>query len=128
MILSNADYDFLMREYEETRDRHRREREARVAAAEARIPGLAALSDELRSLSMTAARQKLADPSADTGWLSGRTALITARKRQLLLANGLPADELSLVLTVPPVRIPVTLTDGPAAASGRRLPCASAVD
>ena len=101
MILSNADYDFLMREYEETRDRHRREREARVAAAEARIPGLAALSDELRSLSMTAARQKLADPSADTGWLSGRTALITARKRQLLLANGLPADELSLRFDCP---------------------------
>lgn len=96
MILSNTDYDFLMREYEETRDRHRREQEERIARAEADIPELAGLDDELRSLAMKAARQKLADPAADTGWLSERTSLITARKRQLLLSHGFPQDTLSL--------------------------------
>lgn len=101
MILSNTDYDSLMREYEETRDRHRREQEERIAAAEAKLPELAALSDELRRISMTAARQKLADPSADTGWLSAKTALLLARKRQLLLSNGFSADELSLRFDCP---------------------------
>lgn len=104
MILSNSDYDSLMREYEETRDRHRRELEERTAAAEAKIPELAGLADELRSLSMTAARQKLADPSADTGWLSGKTSLIIAKKRQLLLANGFSADALTLHFDCPSCR------------------------
>ena len=104
MVLSNADYDALMREYEETRDRHRREQEASVQAAEERIPGLAALTDELRSASLSAARQKLANANADTRWLAERTALITARKRQLLLAHGLSADALTIHYDCPVCR------------------------
>lgn len=96
MTLSNADYDSLMREYETTRDRHRREREEAVERAEARIPELRSLTDELRTASLQAARRKLADPEADTGWLREKTALITARKRQLLLAHGLAQDALDL--------------------------------
>ena len=101
MTLSNADYDILMREFEETRDRHQRERDERVRAAEAEIPELIELNDELRQKSLAAARQKLSAPSADTGWLSKETALILARKRQLLLSHGYAANALSLQYDCP---------------------------
>lgn len=99
MQLSKEQYDSIMLEYSQTRDRHRHELEQRRRVVYARIPEYRALEAAVPDLVRSGVEEQLRRKTAqDAG--DGDTAVrqkirgITARKEQLLLSAGFPKDYL----------------------------------
>ena len=78
MALQNSQYDALMRYYQRLQFRNKHEQDARIAEAQARIPRLALIDQEIAAISMKKARILLGDKDAtdfdlneQIQWLSG---------------------------------------------------------
>ena len=61
MALQNSQYDALMRYYQRLQFRNKHEQDARIAEAQARIPRLALIDQEIASISVKKARILLGD-------------------------------------------------------------------
>ena len=64
MALQNSQYDALMRYYQRLQFRNKHEQDARIAEAQARIPRLALIDQEIAAISVKKARILLGDKDA----------------------------------------------------------------
>ncbi len=101
MALLNAQYDEIMRGYDEIRDRHRHELSDREAEIAQKIPAIGALDDEAAALSIAAAKRRVADPGADLKEFNESLREISERRTRLLLDGGYPADYLEMQYDCP---------------------------
>ena len=104
MALLNAQYDAIMRGYDEIRDRHRHELSDREAEIAQKIPAISALDDEAAALSVSAAKRRIADPDADLSLYNESMRKITEKRARLLLDGGYPADYLEMQYDCPHCR------------------------
>ena len=104
MALLNAQYDAIMRGYDEIRDRHRHELSAREAEIAEKIPEISALDDEAAAISISAAKRRVADPHADLTSFNESLRKITEKRVRLLLDGGYPADYLEMQYDCPHCR------------------------
>ncbi len=94
MPLSNSQYDALMREYDQRQLNAQHDAEARRRELDEKIPALSEIDSEIASSGMEAARLLLSgDPSAKDA-LHEKIAALKAKKEELILAAGYPADYL----------------------------------
>lgn len=94
-------YNRLLREYEETRNRHQRELSLRRDTVYKELPALSELDSRMAETSVSAAKAALdGDPSA-LARLKENNLLISAQKKQILSAAGYPEDYLELTYTCP---------------------------
>ena len=101
MALSNAEYDAVMRHYDDVREQKRRELELRRQTIYLKIPEIASLDDEIASASLKAAKERIADPLADLGSYHKELERISSRKKLLLKTYGYPEDALELQYECP---------------------------
>ena len=105
MALTNAQYDTIMREYDDVRLRHRRELDDRRREVYAALPRMAELDEEAADLAMQRARELLpadgmeaeSDPArSKAAGTAFQEALgeIREEREALLQAHGWPADYL----------------------------------
>ena len=95
MPLNNAQYEELMRTYDEIRERHRHELEARTEEIAAKIPGIALLNDRIGSASLEAAKKRILDPKADLSAFYKELEEIADQRIVLLQEHGYPGDYLN---------------------------------
>ena len=100
MALSNAQYDAVMRIYNDRQLNNRRAQEARIREAYSRIPRLEEIAGEIASLSVRKARAVLDEGEADFD-LQAAIDERAEERAVLLKANGYPADYLDLQYTCP---------------------------
>lgn len=108
MSLPREDYNKLMLEYSQVRDRHRRELELRRKRVYAKLPRYQELDREIPEISYASLQEKLS--GAAPSFLLGNAFPISQRKRK----SSLPAPVslriiFSCSTTVPTVTIPVIL-------------------
>lgn len=103
MTLTREQYDSIMAGYARTRERHHREQAARREEIYEKIPAFRALCEDVPQSGLEALMGRLSGradvPSHEQ--LSQRFADIAEQKRQLLAANGYPADYLESVYDCP---------------------------
>ena len=104
MSLSNAQFDAVMRHYDEIREQKRHEQNARTEEVYGAIPEILHLDDEIAARSMDAAKARIADPGADLSGYRSSMQRIAARKKELLLAHGYPEDYLDVHYDCPDCR------------------------
>ena len=99
MALSNAQYDEIMRGYQNRQLRNRHLTQERLEAAYTNIPQLKSINDQIASLSVEAARKKLADD--DTSYQQTKKAIDDLRieKDHLLASHGYHKDYFEPVFT-----------------------------
>lgn len=114
MALTNAQYDAIMREYNDAQLRHRRELDARREEVYTALPRMSELDEEAASLSMQRALELLEtdSPDSDAGHASSRSKAadtafhealdeIHEERTALLRAHGWPADYLEMQADCP---------------------------
>ncbi len=101
MPLTNAQYDAVMRRYDEIRERHRHELLSREEEIAETVPYIKELDAEAGRLSLEAARARIADPSADLADYRRSMKLITRKREAALLMHGYPADYLEMQYDCP---------------------------
>ena len=94
MSLTNEQHDTIMREYDEIRLAHARERDARQKEVYAALPRMAELDAEAASLAMKKARLLLGDSAGKDFDLSGALDSVNEERVALLASRGWPADYL----------------------------------
>ncbi|MBR1932050.1 MAG: ATP-binding protein [Lachnospiraceae bacterium] len=94
MALKNAQYDSIMKSYERTRDYNRELSENRRRAIYEALPDYARLDASVAELSVSIAKQMLSGDEAASQRLKGLLQDISVQKKELLAANGYPADYL----------------------------------
>ena len=101
MGLTNAQYDLILREYEEKQRITRNLQQSRLEEIRNRIPEYSDLEKESSTVAMKYARKKLEDPEADVSGMSAELSAITTQKEALLSSNGYPKDYLLPVYSCP---------------------------
>ncbi len=104
MALTNEQYDGIMRSYAEKRARHRRALTERKETIYRAIPAYRELEDSVPATAAEALRARLNMGGSSARSNSDATAAllqIAERKKALLLANGYPADYLTLTYDCP---------------------------
>ena len=101
MALQNSQYDALMRYYQRLQFRNKHEQDARIAEAQARIPRLALIDQEIAAISMKKARILLGDKDATDFDLNEQIQALSRERTDLLKANGYPEDYLKMHYTCP---------------------------
>ncbi len=101
MSLTNEQYRQILRSYEELRLENVREQERRIKEIFAKIPEIAAIHDEISSLSLKTAKERLLSSDSGTEPFHSSPAAselkrLSARKLELLRQNGYPEDYLTL--------------------------------
>ncbi len=96
MPLLNSQYDALMRQYDEKREKRRHELLDREEEIDRVIPEYRRLSDHVSALSLEAARIRIFDPGADLASYAAELAEVAKRKAALLSEHGYPADYLDM--------------------------------
>ncbi len=104
MALLNSQYDTIMRHYDEIRDRHRSELDARILEISRTIPEISKLDQEVAHSSVQAARARIADPGADLSLYYKRLEEIAGQRILLLKEHGYPADYLEMKYDCPRCR------------------------
>ena len=94
-------YHRLLREYEETRNRHRRELSLRRDTVYKELPALSELDRRMAESSVSAARAALDGDSSALARLKEDNLSISAQKKQLLSDAGYPENYLELTYTCP---------------------------
>lgn len=100
MSLPREDYNKLMLEYSQVRDRHRRELELRRKRVYAKLPRYQELDREIPEISYASLQEKLSG-AAPSFSLRERLSDISAQKEKLLTGAGFPADYLQLQYDCP---------------------------
>ena len=88
MGLSNVQYDEIMRGYQSRQLHNRHLTQERLNEVYAKIPQLKSLSDQIASLSVEAARKKLADDPAGCQFIKEKVEDLREEKAALLAING----------------------------------------
>ncbi len=99
MTLNNTQYESIMREYEQTKDRNRRILEDRREEMYAKIPELSELADNVSTLAIRRSRALLAGDDDALEALRLELAALRLRREDLLSEAGYPADYLEPVYT-----------------------------
>lgn len=101
MPLQNAQYDAIMREYDQKRQQHRRELDERKETLYKDLPRLSEISDAIASLSVRAVRHRFAGSSDEHDACKKEIARLSSERKALLLAGGYPEDYLSMQYDCP---------------------------
>ena len=104
MALTNAQYEAIIREYEDRQTKNRHKLEARLQEVRDAYPEYAALEDAVSSLSVSFTR-RLIDGDADAKQeLSDSLSLLRRKRADFLVEKGYPADYLEPVYDCPDCR------------------------
>lgn len=101
MALSNAQYDELMRTYEQRQLDNEHALRKRYETARSMIPELSALDDAISSVSVRKARLLLDGQEDALGELKEEITRLSAQKQSLLCSHGFPENYLELHYTCP---------------------------
>lgn len=101
MALSNAQYDVIMREYEETQTRNRHCLEERTAEVYEKVEGYRALSESIAFIAVSQGKKLLAGDEHALEELHFSIKELTTMKEQLLTGAGYPADYLAPIYRCP---------------------------
>lgn len=101
MQQNDIHYARLLREYEETRNRHLHEQRARREAVYKELPELAALDARIAETSVAAARAALDGDNSALAGLEAHNKKIAEQKKQILVSSGYAPDWLELTYTCP---------------------------
>lgn len=104
MPLSNAQYDEIMRDYDQRQLHNRRILDARRQEAYRRIPRLAEIDSAVARSAVQKARLLLDGDSSAVAALRKEVAALRAEREQLLSSMGYPKDYLEPVYTCPDCR------------------------
>ena len=96
MSLSNAQYEAILREYENKQNTERHELQKRQAYVETQVEGYRALEEATASLSTDFTRRLIDGDRSARDELTHSMQELTRRKEALLRKNGLPADYLQM--------------------------------
>ena len=88
MALSNAQYDEIMRGYQNRQLHNRHLTQERLDKVYAKVPQLKSINDQIASLSVEAARKKLSDDLAGCQLLKEKIEDLKEEKAALLACNG----------------------------------------
>lgn len=100
MALSNAQYDAIMRVYNEKQLRHRRQRDKQVKDAYQRIPQLSQIDAKIAEISIAKVRARFNGTSDKTN-LPAAIKELSQQRAELLHTFGYPADYLELQYDCP---------------------------
>ncbi len=101
MALTNAQYDKIMRRYDEVRERHRHELLEKEKRIFSEIPEMKALQDKVSEVSVAEARRRILQGKKVSEDYAGKMHFLKERKKQLLLSHGYPANALELTYDCP---------------------------
>lgn len=101
MQQNDLNYARLLRDYEETRNRHLHEQKERRETVYKELPALTELDRQLAEASVSAARAALDGDSAAMSSLTEHNRRISEQKNTLLTSAGYPANYLELTYTCP---------------------------
>lgn len=108
MPLTNAQYDSIMRIYDNRRQKDHSEQQKRIREAYTKIPRLPEIDSEIASLSVRKAEILLSENASTDGDidfdLAGAIRDLSEERKALLLMNGYPADYLEEHYTCPDCR------------------------
>lgn len=99
MALTNAQYNAIMREYDQQRLQHARELEKRIQEIYEKVPAIQALEQEITTLAAGQARKLLDGNKNSLQELKVRMADLKEQKKALLLDHGYAPDALSMQYT-----------------------------
>ena len=99
MALSNAQYDEIMRGYQSRQLRNRRLTQERLDEVYEKVPQLKTIQDNIASISVAAARNKLKDDMQGYDEAMSKIASLKEEKEALLKANGYTTDFFEPVYT-----------------------------
>lgn len=94
MSLNNSQYNEIMKVYGERQLQNYHDQKARIEKAYAAIPELKVLDERVSGVSLEAAEALVRGDRSLKEALPETIAALTSKKRELLRAHGLPADEL----------------------------------
>lgn len=104
MSLTNTQYDAILRVYQETQLRRKREQDQRIREAFSKIPRLSEIDAEVASLSIKKARVLLSQNPPEDFDLEAAIRDLAEERRVLLLSGGFPEDYLELRYDCPRCR------------------------
>lgn len=104
MALTNAQYESILREYEEKQTKNRHLYEERLSDIRARYPEYAALEDASASLSVSFTRRLIDGEKDAKNNLSQSLRDLRQKKKAFLLEKGYPFDYLEPVYDCPDCR------------------------
>ena len=104
MPLKNFQYDALMRNYNQKQFLHKHEQDERIQKAEAEIPRLSEIRQEIASLGLQKARFMLGASKDGDFNLSEKIQLLARERIRLLREHGYPEDYLELHYDCPDCR------------------------
>ena len=99
MALTNAQYDEIMRGYEQRQTENRHRLELRTKEIYEKEPRLTLLDDEISSTSVSSARLLLSGDEAESQKLRERLTLLQKEKSGLIASLGYPKDYLAPTYT-----------------------------
>ena len=95
MAITNAQYDAIMREYENRQTRNRHLLEERTARVYREVEGYRELSESIAAISVSQGKKLLEGDENALEDLRAAIHSLSAMKGQLLAAHGFPADFLT---------------------------------
>lgn len=101
MQLLNEQFSFLYSDYDKTQLKNNRIHLMRQKEIRERIPAYRRLEDEMRDMSVLAARAALEGSHESMADLTEKTEQISKQKKELLLQHGYPEDYLDPIYTCP---------------------------
>ena len=101
MNLSNAQYDAIMHEYEQTRKRHQSELDTRRAEIYRSLPELKQLEEETANLALSSGKKILNRQSYTLRDFRRELSDLISRKEALLSSHGYRSEDLQLTYTCP---------------------------
>lgn len=101
MQLLNEQFSFLYSDYDKAQLKNNRIHRMRQAEIREKIPAYRKLEDEMRDMSVLAARAALEGSHDSMAMLTEKTEQISAQKKALLVQNGFPEDYLEPIYTCP---------------------------
>ncbi|MBR0173764.1 MAG: ATP-binding protein [Lachnospiraceae bacterium] len=104
MPLTNVQFDALMREYEQTRRRHRDEQEARLAEVYGKIPAFHTADMTAPDAALAASNAIAQGLSPDFEEIRNTLSRLSAEKKRLLRENGYAEDYTELQFDCPDCR------------------------
>jgi DNA replication protein DnaC len=96
MALTNAQYQIVMREYEQQQLKNRHEQDARIAEIYEHIPQIRSLDEQVAASGAACARRVLAGDASAREELRAELAQIREQKQKLLRQAGYPTDYMEM--------------------------------
>ena len=122
MALTNAQYDEIMRGYEQRQTENRHRLELRTKEIYEKEPRLTLLDDEISSTSVSSARLLLSGDEAESQKLRERLTLLQKEKSGLIASLGYPRTISHRLIPVQTARIPdISATNAATALSRQPL-------